>query len=129
MSVEKKLDDLSIQENPAAPIAKEAAPATTETTKKPAEGEEVILGEDGQPLSKKALKKLLKEKEKAAKKAEREAQLAKEKAAREAEAANDPAKENYGKLPLINSSSRNADEKRIQIKDLSTANEIGRAHV
>ena len=79
MSVEKKLDDLSIQENPAAPIAKEAAPATTETTKKPAEGEEVILGEDGQPLSKKALKKLLKEKEKAAKKAEREAQLAKEK--------------------------------------------------
>lgn len=123
MSVEKKLDDLSIQENPAAPIAKEAAPATTETTKKPAEGEEVILGEDGQPLSKKALKKLLKEKEKAAKKAEREAQLAKEKAAREAEAANDPAKENYGKLPLINSSSRNADEKRIQIKDLSTAND------
>lgn len=123
MSVEKKLDDLSIQENPAAPIAKEAAPATTETTKKPAEGEEVILGEDGQPLSKKALKKLLKEKEKAAKKAEREAQLAKEKAAREAEAANDPAKENYGKLPLINFSSRNADEKRIQIKDLSTAND------
>lgn len=114
---------MSIQENPAAPIAKEAAPATTETTKKPAEGEEVILGEDGQPLSKKALKKLLKEKEKAAKKAEREAQLAKEKAAREAEAANDPAKENYGKLPLINSSSRNADEKRIQIKDLSTAND------
>ena len=55
---------------------------------------EVVLGPDGQPLSKKALKKLEKEKEKAKKKAEREAQLAKEKAEREAKAANDPAKDN-----------------------------------
>ena len=123
MSVEKKVEELSIGENPAASIANESAPATTATNSKNIEGEEVVLGEDGQPLSKKALKKLLKEKEKAAKKAEREAQLAKEKAAREAEAANDPAKENYGKLPLINSSTRNADEKRILFKDLSVAND------
>lgn len=123
MSVEKQVEELSISENPAASIANESAPATTATNSKNVEGEEVVLGEDGQPLSKKALKKLLKEKEKAAKKAEREAQLAKEKAAREAEAANDPAKENYGKLPLINSSTRNADEKRILFKDLSVAND------
>lgn len=96
-------------QNPPATEAKPAAPA-----------EEVILGEDGQPLSKKALKKLQKEREKAQKKAEREAQLAKERAAKEAEAANDPAKANYGKLPLINSSSKTGT-KRINIKDLSGA--------
>lgn len=83
---------------------------------------EVILGEDGLPLSKKALKKLEKEKEKAKKKAEREAQLAKEKAEKEAQAANDPAKANYGKLPLIVSSSKTGI-KRIQIADLSAAND------
>lgn len=87
---------------------------------KPAEG--VILGEDGQPLSKKALKKLEKEKEKAKKKAEREAQLAKEKAEKEAQAANDPAKENYGKLPLINSSKKSGVQ-RVKIADLSAAND------
>lgn len=84
--------------------------------------DDVPLGEDGQPLSKKALKKLEKEKEKARKKAEREQQLAKEKAEREAKAANDPAKENYGKLPLINSSHKSGI-KRVQIKDLSAAND------
>lgn len=101
---EAKLDQLSLKENEA------AAPA------------EVILGEDGQPLSKKALKKLEKEKEKAKKKAEREAQLAKEKAEREAQAANDPAKENYGKLPLIVSDHKTGI-KRINIADLSAAND------
>lgn len=80
--------------------------------------EPVILGEDGQPLSKKALKKLEKEKEKAKKKAEREEQLAKEKAEKEAKLANDPAKANYGKLPLNNSSSR-PGEHRISFSDLS----------
>lgn len=88
----------------------------------PKAAEQVILGEDGQPLSKKALKKLEKEKEKARKKAEREAQLAQEKAEKEAQAANDPAKENYGKLPLVNSSSRSGD-KRVSIADLSAAND------
>jgi len=84
--------------------------------------ENVILGEDGLPLSKKALKKLEKEREKAKKKAEREAQLAKEKAEKEALAANDPAKVNYGKLPLINSSSKTG-EQRALFKDLSAAND------
>lgn len=83
---------------------------------------EVPLGEDGKPLSKKALKKLEKEQEKARKKAEREAQLAEEKAKREAEAANDPAKENYGKLPLVNSSFKTGN-KRINISDLSAQND------
>ncbi|OBA24330.1 aspartyl-tRNA synthetase [Metschnikowia bicuspidata var. bicuspidata NRRL YB-4993] len=87
-----------------------------------APAEEVILGEDGQPLSKKALKKLEKEKEKARKKAEREAQLAKEKAEKEAQAANDPAKANYGKLPLINSSSKDGLV-RTNLSSLSAAND------
>lgn len=83
------------------------------------ENQEVVLGEDGQPLSKKALKKLEKEKEKAKKKAEREEQLAKEKAEKEAKLANDPAKENYGKLPL-NNSSTTKNEKRTKFEDLSS---------
>lgn len=83
---------------------------------------EVVLGPDGQPLSKKALKKLEKEKEKSKKKAEREAQLAKEKAEREAKAANDPAKDNYGKAPLINSSVVTG-EKRSKIENLSAADD------
>lgn len=104
MSAEEaqKIDELTLQEN--------AAPA------------EVILGEDGLPLSKKALKKLEKEKEKARKKAERDAQLAKEKAEKEAKAANDPAKENYGKLPLVNSS-HTTNQTRVQINTLSSAND------
>lgn len=101
---EAKLEQLSLKENQA------SAPG------------EVILGEDGQPLSKKALKKLEKEKEKAKKKAEREAQLAKEKADKDAQAANDPAKENYGKLPLIVSDHKTGI-KRVNIADLSAAND------
>lgn len=101
----KKLEDLSLEQS----AAPEAAA-------------EVILGEDGQPLSKKALKKLEKEKEKARKKAEREAQLAKERAEKEAQAANDPAKENYGKLPLIVSASKSGI-KRVEFKNLSAAND------
>lgn len=83
---------------------------------------EVVLGPDGQPLSKKALKKLEKEKEKEKKKAERAAQLAKEKAEREAQAANDPAKDNYGQLPLINSASTSHQE-RVKIAGLSAADD------
>lgn len=83
---------------------------------------EPVLGEDGQPLSKKALKKLEKEKEKARKKAERDAQLAKEKAERDARAAQDPAKANYGKLPLVNSSSKSGVP-RVQLSSLSAAND------
>ncbi|KAJ1680424.1 aspartate--tRNA ligase dps1 [Spiromyces aspiralis] len=54
---------------------------------------DVVLGEDGKPLSKKALKKLEKEREKERKRKEREA---KEEAERLAEIANDFAKNNYG---------------------------------
>lgn len=89
---------------------------------KPAVDADVVLGPDGQPLSKKALKKLEKEKEKERKKAERAAQLAQEQAERAAKAANDPAKDNYGKLPLIQSSSRSGVP-RIQFSDLSATND------
>lgn len=106
----EKLEKLNIEESKATEVP--AAEA----------GADVPLGEDGQPLSKKALKKLEKEKEKARKKAEREEQLAKEKAEREAKAANDPAKENYGKLPMINSSYKTGNT-RVNIKDLSAAND------
>lgn len=78
--------------------------------------------EDGQPLSKKALKKLEKEKEKERKKKERAEQLAKEQAEKAAKAANDPAKENYGKLPLIQSTSRSGIQ-RVKFEDLSAAND------
>ncbi|CUM65463.1 uncharacterized protein PRCAT00003103001 [Priceomyces carsonii] len=87
-----------------------------------AQSEEIPLGEDGLPLSKKALKKLEKEKEKARKKAEREAQLAQEKAEREAQAANDPAKDNYGKLPLVQSTHK-TNVPRIKISGLSSADD------
>lgn len=83
---------------------------------------EVILGEDGKPLSKKALKKLEKEREKERKKQERAEQLAKEQAEREAKLANDPAKANYGKLPLIQSSSRSGVP-RVALAGLSAAND------
>lgn len=108
MSVEdaQQLKELSLKENDSMPVA----------------AQDVVLGEDGQPLSKKALKKLEKEKEKARKKAEREAQLAKEKAEKDAAAANDPAKANYGKLPLIRSTEK-ADVARTLIRDLSAAND------
>lgn len=106
----EKLESLKIHETAAKPEGAEA-PAG-----------EVILGEDGLPLSKKALKKLEKEKEKAKKKAEREEQLAEEKRKKEKAAAEDPAKVNYGKLPLINSSSKTG-EKRVKLNELSAAND------
>lgn len=102
--------------------AKKLENVSLEKSATPEAAAEVILGEDGQPLSKKALKKLEKEKEKARKKAEREAQLAKERAEKEAQAANDPAKENYGKLPLVVSSSKSGI-KRVDFKNLSAAND------
>ncbi|KAF3918756.1 hypothetical protein ABW21_db0201976 [Orbilia brochopaga] len=67
--------------------------------------EDVPLGEDGKPLSKNALKKLQKEKEKAEKAAKRAEQEAAAKAAREA-ANVDTATENYGTLPLNQSTER-----------------------
>ncbi|ODV89919.1 hypothetical protein CANCADRAFT_31018 [Tortispora caseinolytica NRRL Y-17796] len=77
---------------------------TEEQLSKASISEEVVLGEDGQPLSKKALKKRAAQLAKEAKKAEAAAKRAEEEAARKAaEDANDFAKENYGKLPLIQS--------------------------
>lgn len=76
--------------------------------------------EDGKPLSKKALKKLEAARLKQQKKEETARRLAAEKAAREA-AEVDYGTENYGKLPLIQSSTKSGI-KRVQIKDLSKAN-------
>ncbi|KAI9277241.1 hypothetical protein BDA99DRAFT_495229 [Phascolomyces articulosus] len=67
--------------------------------------EEIVLGEDGKPLSKKALKKLEKEREKAARKAATAAKLAEEKAARDA-ANVDFSTDRYGKLPMNQSQTR-----------------------
>lgn len=88
--------------------------------------EEVVLGEDGQPLSKKALKKLQKEQEKQKKKEERERQMAAEKEAREKEAAaSDTARENYGKAPLVQSTTKSGI-KRVLFEDLNEAADDGR---
>ena len=100
----------------AAPAA--AAPA--------AEQQPVILGEDGKPLSKKGLKKYLKEQEKLKKKQEREAKEAKEKEERErAAAASDTAKDHYGKFPLIQSTIR-TNEPRIKFQDLNEETDNGK---
>jgi aspartyl-tRNA synthetase len=76
---------------------------------------------DGKPLSKSALKKLQKEKEKAEKAAARKAQEDAAKAAREA-ANVDHAKEFYGKAPLNNSASR-PNLTYAQISELSAADD------
>lgn len=105
----EKLEQLDISE-------KGAPAAAVEST------EEVVLGPDGQPLSKKALKKLQKEQEKEKKKQERATQLAKEQAEKAAREANDPARENYGKLPLIQSQTRTGVARRA-LQDISAAND------
>ncbi|TPX62734.1 hypothetical protein SpCBS45565_g06948 [Spizellomyces sp. 'palustris'] len=86
----------------------EPAPTTEEITQRM---EEVVLGEDGKPLSKSALKKLEKEREKERKKAEREAKLAAEKAARDA-ASPDCSKDRYGNLPLNQSQQRSGHPRK-----------------
>lgn len=92
----------------------------------PAAEQPVILGEDGQPLSKKGLKKYLKEQEKLKKKQEREEKEKKEKDERErAASASDTAKDHYGKLPLIQSTVRTC-EPRIQFHDLDEAKDDGK---
>lgn len=83
----------------------------------------VQLDETGQPLSKKALKKLQKEREKQKKKEEKARQLELEKEQREKQASeNDTAKKNYGKLPLIQSQERTG-EPRVKFADLSEADD------
>ncbi|KAJ1808195.1 hypothetical protein LPJ75_004632, partial [Coemansia sp. RSA 2598] len=69
--------------NPA-PAAAAASDVNEQVDQLAAQVEEVVLGPDGNPLSKKALKKLEKEREKEKKKQERLALQAAERAAREA---------------------------------------------
>lgn len=70
--------------------------------------ETTSCSENGQPLSKNAIKKLEKEREKAQRKAEREAKEAADRAAREA-AEVDYATQNYGKAPLNQSQERTGE--------------------
>ncbi|RKP37047.1 hypothetical protein BJ085DRAFT_39930 [Dimargaris cristalligena] len=79
--------------------------------------EEIVLGEDGLPLSKKALKKLEKEREKERRKQERLQREAEERAAREANYV-DISAGNYGIKPL-NQSQERLREKREAIPDLN----------
>ncbi|TPX58109.1 hypothetical protein PhCBS80983_g03365 [Powellomyces hirtus] len=82
--------------------------------------EDMILGEDGKPLSKSALKKLEKEKEKEKKKLERDAKLAAEKAARES-ASPDYSTDRYGNLP-VNMSQERTGRIRTKIATLTEKN-------
>ncbi|KAJ2663391.1 aspartate--tRNA ligase dps1 [Coemansia sp. RSA 1199] len=84
--------------------------------------EEVILGEDGQPLSKKALKKREKELEKEKKKQERLAREAEERAAREA-AEVDHGVDNYGRS-AVNMSREKTETKWTALGEL-TAEMVG----
>ncbi|KAK9367672.1 aspartyl-tRNA synthetase [Lipomyces kononenkoae] len=108
MPEENKLEEPQLATPPATPAP---APAAAE---EPAA--EVVLGEDGQPLSKKALKKLEAQREKERKKAEKAALLEAERAAKEANEV-DYSVGKYGKLPLIQSNSKSGI-KRIQIQDI-----------
>ncbi|KAI5840656.1 hypothetical protein DFP73DRAFT_557274 [Morchella snyderi] len=85
--------------------------------------EEIPLGPDGQPLTKSALKKIQKEKEKAEKAGKKAALEAEQKAAREL-ANIDHATANYGIKPMIQSTERSGIE-RIQLSSL-TAGDNGR---
>ena len=77
-----------------------------------------ILGEDGKPLTKSALKKLKQQQEKEAKKQATAARLAQEQQKKD-EPQEDTASQNYGKL-LIQSQERN-DLPRTQIKDINSS--------
>ncbi|KAI8926904.1 hypothetical protein BC831DRAFT_454295 [Entophlyctis helioformis] len=92
------------------------ADATPPETPPTSVTEQVVLGEDGKPLSKAAIKKLEKQREKDAKKAEVAARLAAEKAARDA-ASPDYSADRYGKLPMNQSADRSNDV-RTRIADI-----------
>ncbi|KAJ3218334.1 aspartate--tRNA ligase dps1 [Dinochytrium kinnereticum] len=78
---------------------------------------EIILGEDGKPLSEKALKKLKAKQEKEQKKKETADRLAAEKLAREA-GADDYSKDKYGVLPM-NQSQERTGRKRTKLAELN----------
>ncbi|KAI9888359.1 MAG: aspartate--tRNA ligase dps1 [Vezdaea aestivalis] len=71
------------------------------------------LGPDGKPLSKNALKKLLKDKEKAVKEQAKAERRAAEEAEKKARAANDPSKELYGPLEARHLASLPADVRNV----------------
>lgn len=75
----------------------------------------VILGEDGKPLSKNALKKLQKEQEKARKKAEFKQQQQQQ---QQADQTPDYSKERYGILP-VNQSQKRERRERVLIRSLN----------
>ncbi|SJM84485.1 probable Aspartate--tRNA ligase, cytoplasmic [Zygosaccharomyces bailii] len=105
-------------------MAEQAKPVETKAAEK---AEPVVLGEDGQPLSKKALKKLQKEQEKQKRKEEKALQLQHEKEERERKAAaEDTARDHYGKLPLVQSQTRTG-ERRIKFSELDEAKDDGRS--
>ncbi|KAK9455102.1 aspartyl-tRNA synthetase [Dipodascopsis uninucleata] len=101
----KKLEGLSLETAATAPV--ESVQAKTET---------IVLGEDGQPLSKKALKKLEAQREKERKKAEKAAKIAEEQAAREANEV-DFSEGKYGKLKMVQSAEKSG-VKRIKISNI-----------
>ncbi|KAK9475187.1 aspartyl-tRNA synthetase [Dipodascopsis tothii] len=92
------------------------AAAIQEPTPSPSPAAEVVLGEDGQPLSKKALKKLEAAREKERKKAEKAAKVAQEQASKAANEV-DHAAGRYGKSKLVQSTEKSGVP-RIQIGDL-----------
>ncbi|KAL0078065.1 hypothetical protein J3Q64DRAFT_1767499 [Phycomyces blakesleeanus] len=79
--------------------------------------EDLVFDDEGKPISKKALKKLQKEKEKADRKAATAAKLAEEKASREAGNV-DYSTERYGKLPMNQSQTRTGSKR----EDITTIN-------
>ncbi|KAJ1721700.1 aspartate--tRNA ligase dps1 [Coemansia biformis] len=89
--------------------------------------EDVILGEDGKPLSKKALKKLEKELEREKRKQERLAREAEERAARAASEV-DISVGSYGKAKL-NMSQERTGRKWTEVRDISEALEGQVVHV
>ncbi|KAF9407310.1 aspartate--tRNA ligase dps1 [Podila epigama] len=91
-------------------------PTVAEVTQKV---QEVILDENGQPLSKNALKKLEKEKLKK-ERAEKDAKARAEKAATQASAAVDYSKDFYGKKPM-NRSEERPGIKRERLQDINAA--------
>lgn len=80
--------------------------------------ENVVIGPDGQPLSKKALKKQAKDQEKAAKKASRQTADDANKQGGDTEV--DVSEGHYGKMPMLQSFEK-VDRKLLRVKDLTSA--------
>ncbi|KAJ2599516.1 aspartate--tRNA ligase dps1 [Coemansia sp. RSA 1285] len=110
---------MSEQEQQKSAAAPAAEPSSQQIDAVTNQMQDVVLDSEGNPLSKKALKKLEKEREKEKKKQERLEREAAERAAREA-AEGDCAADKYGKAE-INMSKTQTNTKWTEIKNLSTA--------